>query len=427
MKNKKQTLNNIFTGVTIGLFAGIVICLFRFLMTLCDTALNKYIFPLIHSGAPLVIFLWAAALAALACIVHALICFEPDARGGGIPHAIKESEGTSDSRWWSVLISKLAAAPLCILAGLSLGKTGPAVELGYMAGKGIGSINRRISKNQQSLAGYGYHGCAAGLAALFNAPLAGMWFACEKLKRSDGLSSITTLVSAFTAFCVSIAVFGYTPLIDCTLPVGNWKLYACCAFLGIITGTLGCFYAKSLSFTTDKLEKLQLRGPILWVLVFLAAGVAGYFTPEITGGGWNMLAVMYGNHVTFHTLALLLAGKYLFSMLSCGSQLPGGTVFPLLTIGGCLGQLFGMLVNTLIPSIQIPPAMFILPGMAGFFSSVLDAPCSGMFLACEFTCNYRNLPPLLVVGLISRLVAKRLPLIQPQTTPLYHTAPRHNK
>ena len=73
------------------------------------------------------------------------------------------------------------------------------------------------------------------------------------------------------------------------------------------------------------------------------------------------------------------------------------------------------------------PAMFILPGMAGFFSSVLDAPCSGMFLACEFTCNYRNLPPLLVVGLISRLVAKRLPLIQPQTTPLYHTAPRHNK
>ncbi len=171
MKNKKQTLNNIFTGVTIGLFAGIVICLFRFLMTLCDTALNKYIFPLIHSGAPLVIFLWAAALAALACIVHALICFEPDARGGGIPHAIKESEGTSDSRWWSVLISKLAAAPLCILAGLSLGKTGPAVELGYMAGKGIGSINRRISKNQQSLAGYGYHGCAAGLAALFNAPL----------------------------------------------------------------------------------------------------------------------------------------------------------------------------------------------------------------------------------------------------------------
>lgn len=66
-------------------------------------------------------------------------------------------------------------------------------------------------------------------------------------------------------------------------------------------------------------------------------------------------------------------------------------------------------------------------GNGWFFSSVLDAPCSGMFLACEFTCNYRNLPPLLVVGLISRLVAKRLPLIQPQTTPLYHTAPRHNK
>lgn len=427
MKNKKQTLNNIFTGMTIGLFTGIVICLFRFLMTLCDTALNEHIFPLIHSGAPLVILLWAAALAALACIVYALIRFEPDAKGGGIPHAIKESEGTSDSRWWSVLIGKLVAAPLCILAGLSLGKTGPAIELGYMAGKGIGSINRKISKKQESLAGYGYHGCAAGLAALFNAPLAGMWFACEKLKRSDSLNSSTTLVSVFTAFFVSIAIFGYTPLIDCALPVGNWKLYVCCAFLGIITGVLGRLYAKSLSFTTNKLEKFQLRGPILWILVFLTAGVAVYFTPEITGGGWNMLAIMYGNHVTFHTFALLLAGKYLFSLLSCGSQLPGGTVFPLLTIGGCLGYLFGMLANTLIPSIQIPPVMFILPGMTGFFSSALNAPYSGMFLTCEFTCNYRNFPPLLLVGLISRLVAKRLSLIRPQTTSLHHTTPHHNK
>lgn len=211
MKNEKKTLNNIFTGIAIGIFAGIIICLFRFLMTLCDTALNKYILPLVHSGAPLVILFWAAALAVLACTVHTLIRFEPDAESGGISHAIKESDGTSDSRWWSVLISKLAAAPLCILAGLSLGKTGPAIELGYMAGKGIGSINGKISKKQQPLAGYGYHGCAAGLAALFNAPLAGMWFACEKLKRADGLSSITTLMSAFTAFCVSIAIFGYTP------------------------------------------------------------------------------------------------------------------------------------------------------------------------------------------------------------------------
>lgn len=421
MKDKSTISEKIWAGIAVGVFSGIIICTYRFLMTLCDKALNQYIFPLIHGSNPSFILLWAIALAILAYIVHRLIRFEPDAKGGGIPHATKEAEGTSDSRWWSVIISKITAAPLCNLAGLSLGKTGPAIELGSMAGKGTGTLIQKLTKKKADLSTFSYHGSAAGLSALFNAPLAGMWFACEKLHRKEGLSGITTLISAFAATIISIAILGYTPIVNITLPLSNWQLYAAVAILAIFLGILGNLYAKSLSFATEKLANGRVPELILWIAMFLIAGAVGYFVPELTGGGSNMLAVM-NESSTFRMLALLLIGKYLFSVLSSGSGLPGGTVFPLLTVGGCIGQLFGIAANVLFPSLQISPSIFILPGMAGFFSSVIGAPLTGMFLLCEFSCNYRNFPPLLITCVLSHLICSRL-----QNISRYRTAHRHNE
>lgn len=421
MKEKNNFSYKIWTGVAIGVFSGVVICGYRFLMNLCDNALNQYILPFLHEGSRLRVLLWAVAVVILAYLVHRLIRFEPAAKGGGIPHAIQETAGTSDARWWSVIISKITAAPLCNLAGLSLGKTGPAVELGAMSGKGAGVILHKLAKKKTDPAVCSFHGCAAGLAALFNAPLAGMWFASEKLHKKDGLSGMTTLISAFVAAGISIAVFGYKPIIDIALPAGDWRLYAAVAVLAIFLGVLGTFYDKSLAFVTGVLSDKRISQLFLWIAVFLISGALQYFTPALTGGGSNMLAVMTEN-AALRLLVLLLIGKYLFSMLSSGSGLPGGTVFPLLTVGACLGQIFGTLANVLLPSLRISPVTFILPGMAGFFSAVLGAPLTGMFLLCEFSCNYNNFPPLLVVCVLSGLISRKLRKISP-----YRTVRRHSE
>ena len=421
MKEKNNISYKIWTGVTIGAFSGIVICSYRFFMKLCDDALNQHILPFLHEGSRLHVLLWAFVVVVLAYIVHHLIRFEPAAKGGGIPHAIQETAGTSDARWWSVIISKITAAPLCNLAGLSLGKTGPAVELGAMSGKGAGIILHKLAKKKTDPAVCSFHGCAAGLAALFNAPLAGMWFASEKLHKKDGLSGMTTLISAFVAAGISITVFGYTPIVDIALPVHDWRLYANVAVLAIFLGVLGVFYDKSLSFVTGILSDKRISQLVLWIAVFLISGSIQYFAPALTGGGSNMLAVMTES-TTLRLLVLLLTGKYLFSMLSSGSGLPGGTVFPLLTVGACIGQIFGTLTNILFPSLGISPVTFILPGMAGFFSSVLGAPLTGMFLLCEFSSNYNNLPPLLVVCVLSGLISRKLRNVSP-----YRTVRRHNE
>lgn len=414
MNEKKYIGKRICSGILTGLFAGGVICLYRSLMTWCDTRLNHQIFPLLHSGSRLSLILWGIGLVALAFLVHCLIWFEPYAKGGGIPHALKEADGSCDARWGKVIFSKLLTAPLCILAGFSLGKTGPAIELGAMAGKGISSGLHRIRRlflprKEADIAVQEYvrSGSAAGLSALFNAPLAGLFFTWEKMKHHSFLSLFSILPASVTALVVSVKVYGHAPIVDSHLSFGQWQHYACLAILGIFLGILGCFYSGSLTFFTKILAENRRQAQLsLWIFAFLLAGIVGYFCPEITGGGTNLLAAMSDSHTTFRMLLFLLLGKYLFSMISSGSGLPGGTVFPLLTVGACLGQLFGIMANTLFPALALSPFDFILPGMAGFFTSVIGAPITGVFLLCEFSCDYTNFLPLAVTCLMSHILAR---------------------
>lgn len=399
MNTYKLIFRKIATGAVIGLATGAIICLFRLLTAKCDTALNQFIFPRLHSDRIFILLLWGVGLFVLACIVYVILRAEPSARGGGVGHAVQEANGTSDSRWWSVVIAKLASAPLCLLAGLSFGKTGPAIELGSMMGKGVGKMLHIPSG--ESTSEMIYSGAAAGLAALFNAPAAGALFAIEKLHRTFDWSFITILTSSATASAMSILVFGHTPIVDASLPLTDWSLYACFAILGIVLGVAGHFYAFSLSFS-QKILADNKRIPVLglWCSVFFTAGIIGYFVPELTGGGSNLLARITQPDMSIRVLLLLLIGKYLFSMLSSGSGLPGGTVFPLLSVGGCLGQLFGM-------TFSFPGTTFLLPGMAGFFASVMGLPFTGILLLCEFSCRYQNFLPLCITCLFSYL-AKRI-------------------
>lgn len=399
MKTLKLIIQKIATGVAIGIATGAVLCLFRLLTAKCDAALNQFVFPRLHSDRILIFLLWGVGLFVLACIVYLIMRAEPSAKGGGVGHAVQESNGTSDSRWWSVVIAKLTSAPLCLLAGLSFGKTGPAIELGSMMGKGVSKALHK--KSGESTSEMIYSGAAAGLAALFNAPVAGALFAIEKLHRAFDWSVITILTSSATAAAMSIFVFGYTPIVDASLPLTDWRLYVSFAILGIVLGILGHFYAFSLTFSQKILaDNKRIPEFGLWCSVFLAGGVIGYFVPELTGGGSNLLSRITQPGMSIWVLLLLLIGKYLFSMLSSGSGLPGGTVFPLLAVGGCLGQLFGLVFS-------FPGTTFLLPGMAGFFASVMGLPFTGMLLLCEFSCRYENFFPLFITCLFSHL-AKRI-------------------
>lgn len=409
MKQKKYILSRIFAGLITGIFAGLTICLFRLFMNFCDNALNHKIIPALHSGSLLYSAAWGAGLLLLSRFVYWSICLEPKAEGGGVSHFLEEARGVTDARWWSVLLVKLTSAPLCILAGFSLGKTGSAVEIGTMSGKGVCRFlqsSRRRHPSHLKPAEYYCTGAGAGLSALFCAPVSGLAFTLEKFPGCRTLSALTIAVGSLSAFLVSHLVYGTTPILEIIIPLQQYCYYPALALLGVLLGITGTYYAFSLKRYAKLLSKYNKRiHGLLWSVLFLLAGVVCYFFPTIIGSGNNMLAVLK-TPAAYTTLVLLLFGKYLFSMISSGSGLPGGTIFPLLTVGACIGQLYGLALCSLFPGTGFSPLCFLLAGMAGFFASAISAPLTGAFLMCEFTCCYANLLPLCIVCLFSHLTAQ---------------------
>ncbi len=410
MKQKKYIILRISAGLVTGIFSGLIICLFRLFMNFCDNTLNHVIIPALHSGSFLYHAAWGAGLLLLSRFVYWSICLEPKAEGGGVSHFIEEARGVTDARWWSVLLVKLTSAPLCILAGFSLGKTGSAVEIGTMSGKGVCRFLQSIRRHRQlhlTPSEYYCTGAGAGLSALFCAPVSGLAFTLEKFPATRAISVLTIAVGSLSAFLVSHLIFGTAPILDTIIPLQQYYYYPALALLGILLGITGKYYAFSLIRYAKLLSKYNkhIHG-LLWSLLFLMTGVVCYFFPAITGSGNNMLAVLKTPAVPYTTLLLLLFGKYLFSMISSGSGLPGGTIFPLLTVGACIGQLYGLALCSLFPGIGFSPACFLLGGMSGFFTAALGAPVTGVFLICEFTCCYGNLLPLCIVCLFSHLTAQ---------------------
>ncbi|MCI8364008.1 MAG: hypothetical protein HFG34_03540 [Eubacterium sp.] len=410
MKQKKYIIHRISAGLATGIFSGLIICLYRFFMSFCDTTLNHKIIPSLHSGSFFYPVAWGTGLLLLSRFVYWSICLEPKAEGGGVSHSIEEARGITDARWWSVLLVKLTSAPLCIFAGFSLGKTGSAVEIGTMSGKGIFrslQFFRRHYQPRLSLPEYCCTGAGAGLSALFCAPVSGLMFTLEKFPRLRAISVLTIAVGSVSAFLVSHIIFGTAPILDTIIPLQQYYYYPALALLGILLGVAGKYYAFSLKRYAKLLSKYNKRiHGMLWSILFLLAGVVCYFFPAITGPGNNMLAVLKTPATAYTTLLLLLFGKYLFSMVSSGSGLPGGTIFPLLTVGACIGQLYGLALCSLFPGTGFSPACFLLGGMSGFFTSALGAPVTGVFLMCEFTCCYGNLLPLFIISLFSHLTAQ---------------------
>lgn len=409
MKQKKYILSRISAGIITGIFSGLTICLFRLFMNFCDNTLNHTIIPSLHSGSFLYPAAWGAGLLLMSRFVYWSIWLEPKAEGGGVSHFLEEARGITDARWWSVLLVKLTSAPLCILAGFSLGKTGSAVEIGTMSGKGVCRFLQSFRRHPLRLKPAEYYctGAGAGLSALFCAPVSGLAFTLEKFPGCRTLSALTIAAGSLSAFLVSHLVYGTAPILEIIIPLQQYCYYPALALLGVLLGVTGTYYAFSLKRYAKLLSKYNKRiHGLLWSVLFLLAGAVCYFFPAITGSGNNMLAVLKTPAAPYTTLLLLLFGKYLFSMISSGSGLPGGTIFPLLTVGACIGQLYGLALCTLFPGAGFSPLCFLLAGMAGFFASAISAPLTGAFLLCEFTCCYANLLPLCIVCLFSHLTAQ---------------------
>ena len=387
-------------GIMVGIFAGLMVCLYRFLLYGSEHVLREYLNVI--NGNLIYTILFFIALAVMGLLVDWLTKWEVDSAGSGIPQVYAEVKGHMEANWAKVLFSKIVSGVLTALGGLSLGPEGPSVQIGGMAGKGIAKLFKGSKTDELRLI---LVGSAVGITAAFNAPLAGVIFVFEEINHGfDKTLVFIALVSAIVSDFISKVIFGQSTAL--TFPIHNIPLesYWLLIILGILIGLLGYVYNVGMIRSSDMVANLKIPSWLKFVLVFLVSGVVALTIPEISDGGHFMMDMLDIAMPSLGVLMLLLVLKYLFSMFSFSSGAPGGIFLPILVLGAYIGAVFG---SAVVPAFGFEHDLiykFVVISMAGFFAATVRSPITGVVLIAEMCGSTESLIAMIIVSLIAYVV-----------------------
>ncbi len=386
----------VWEGILVGLVAGGISVLYRFLLGFAETTRGQVLSFFGKSVGMAAV--WILCLAGIAWIVSCCLKKEPMISGSGIPQIEGEVYGKFQPKPVRVIFYKMLGGFLSVFGGLSLGREGPSIQLGGMGGKWVSNtLNRNVEEKNYLLT----CGASAGLSAAFNAPLAGVLFAIEETHKTVSPTLLFgTMISSVTADIFSKCFFGMSPVFSFPMDSGIvLQQYWLLVLIGVVTGVLGAGYNRILLFSQTLYRKI--KNPFVRLLIpFLLAGCLGFYMPEILGGGHEITQLLTPQ-LGISVLVILLVAKFLFSMLSFGSGAPGGIFFPLLVIGACLGGIFG---NIAVMALGLEPQVFyqfVVLAMAGYFTAIVHAPITGIILLCEMTGGFQNILPITAVCIVS--------------------------
>ncbi len=398
----------------VGLLAGIVAVAFRSLLSLADferMRLDRWAQRIPFGWIIPVLLTTAGALAALAIVRH----WSSEASGSGIPHVESVLRRHRVFRWSRILPAKFIGGVLAIGAGLGLGREGPTIQMGGAVGAGTARLLKTSTKERMVLIAAG---SGAGLAAAFNAPIAGLIFVLEELQRDfRPIVFGAAFIAAATADVVSRLCSGQLPAFSApSYPAPALTLLPAFIALGAISGLLGVLFNKGLIATLNGFAKLDVRWKTIVVgFVGGVVGLIGYRYPDLIGGGHAIAESALTAKLTFSALPLLFAARMLLSLGSYGTGVPGGIFAPLLALGAIIGLFFGDITHMLAPSANVMPGAFAVVGMAAYFTAIVRAPLTGIMLIVEMTSSYSLSVPLLVACFSAYSVAevtKNLPIYE---------------
>jgi len=338
-------------------------------------------------------------------IVGLLVTFgAPEAKGHGVPEvmeAVALREGRIRKR---VALVKILASGICIGSGGSVGREGPIVQIGSSLGSTVGQLVRISGTQLKTLIGCG---AAAGIAATFNAPIAGTLFALEILLGDFGLASFSPVVlSAVMATTISRHYFGDLP--SFTVPPYSlqsyWEIFIY-PFLGIIAGIVSILFITTLYRCEDIFDKLPLPGYIKSLVGGLLLGLLAVRWPQVLGVGYGSINVAVIGGFSLALFAMLILAKILATSITLGSGGSGGIFAPSLFIGAMTGGFFGTIVHHLFPAVTAGPGAYALVAMGALVAGTTQAPITAILIIFELTNDYNIILPLMASCLISTIIS----------------------
>ncbi len=380
----------------VGALAGLVAAAFRLTLEAADRARDG-LFRAAHAlpgpwGLLLVIAVCGTCAGAALWLVRR---FAPETSGSGIPHLKSVLHRLRGMSWRRVLLVKFASGTLGIGSGLALGREGPTVQMGGAVGQMVSGWLASSARERHILIAAG---AGAGLAAAFNAPLAGVIFVLEELRRDFAPGALTgAFVASVTADVVVRLLSGQSPVFHVTNPpvppLASLPLFL---ILGAVAGLLGILFNRTLLASLRLFERTS-RWPLGLpaALVGVAVAIVGWFAPEALGGGGPLVQDTLGGRMGVQALLVLLLLRFGMTMASYGTGAAGGIFAPLLVLGAQAGLLVGLLGQTAFPSAAGYGTSFAVVGMAALFTAIVRAPLTGIVLILEMTSSYPLMLPLL--------------------------------
>lgn len=393
-------------AAVVGLCAGVIAILFRGALAGADALRNLlltkaheqpvwgWIFPILFSitGATLSLFLVRR--------------FAPEAKGSGIPFLEAVLQRLRDLKWTRILPVKFVGGVLAIGSGLALGREGPTVQMGGSVGAAIADSLKVSPRERLTLIAAG---AGAGLAAAFNAPLSGLVFVLEEVQRDfHPIVFGTAFLAAAVADVVARVGADPFPVFDIpkylTPPVETLPAFA---ILGVVAGLLGVLFNRSLVASLNFYA--WLKNKYLAVAVTGALiGLIGWFSPMAIGNGHPLAEMTLTGKIALTAIPLWFIARFLLTVSSYGTGVPGGIFAPLLVLGALIGLAVGKVAVLVVPSADVTPAAFAVVGMAAYFTAIVRAPLTGVVLIIEMTGNYEQMLPLLISCFFAYAVAESL-------------------
>ena len=391
-------------GLITGLLAGAVIVRFRYLIEAAQnfalrgngpdafeslTPWMRFVFPLAGAIALAVMFRWfAKGLYVL-----------------GVARVLERMAYHQGHLTLRGFVLQFFGVAIALISGHSVGREGAHIFLGACTGSLLGQKLELPNNAVRTLVGCG---TAAGIAASFNTPLAGVIFSLEVIMMDYQLASfIPVILSAVTATVVSNAFLGNAAVFSVPImELGSLKEIPLVVILGLLSGTL----AAGFIIMVKKIAGKGKVWPIEWQM--MAAGISiallGMWLPEVMGIGYDTINIALIGGYSAGLLLLMAAAKLVATSICSALNVPGGMIGPSFFIGATLGAGFGHLMIAWLPDIGIQPGLYAMLGMSAMMGASLQAPLAALTALLELTDNPQIIMPGMLVVVIAGLTASEL-------------------
>ena len=394
----------------IGLAAGLLNILFRSVVDL----VHHFIFDEgsrlfgIEQGGWHILFLPLIPIAGMILLIPLSLLFPGEINGYGFTKFLRKvnlEDGVLKAR--SIFL-KIIATALTIGTGNSAGVEGPIAQICGAMGSQVGQYSR-VSGNRMKV--YIAAGCAGGVAGMFNAPIAGVFFAAEiVLLGTYEISSFALLVIA-SAMSTAATRSYYGGVSAFQIPqyavVNRLVEIPLYCLMAVLIGLAAVLYIRIFYLVRDKYRELPIHQQLKPITGALCVGILGMFFPHVMGDGYGyMKEVLSGGGVAWAMFALIFL-KIIATSITLGSGGSGGVFAPSLFIGAMMGGTFGSVVHKLLPELTAGSGAYATVGLGAFLAASTHAPMTAIFLLFEMTGNYQIIIPIMLTSTIGTIVAKK--------------------